>query len=267
MMDVTELRQVQEAIRDVAEELAGMIGKAPDPAQRLPRSEWTVAETAAHLALAQKGMGQIATGAIANPYAAATISDFASINAHYLQTFPERDPAFLANLITEGTEEFLGTLGALPDSRPVPSPMGEMDVTTLYVYNLAHLLMHGHPLAEALGKPSPVTRKRALLVVPFMVASVPKVFDKAASGDLAACLEIRMRRGPRFFITIDSGTCWVETLPSRRVDCHISADPAAFFLVSAGVVSQWGPIARGKLTAWGRKPWLSLRLKSLLPNP
>jgi hypothetical protein len=33
------------------------------------------------------------------------------------------------------------------------------------------------------------------------------------------------------------------------------------------MASQWGLIARGKLVAWGRKPWLALRFKSFFPNP
>lgn len=263
----TRLPETKDAIREVAGELAEMIRRAPNPNKRLPRSDWTIAETAAHLAFAQRGMGQIGTGEIENPYADATIYDFAGINDSYLQSSPERDTPTLARLIDEGTEEFLATLAGLPELQRVPSPMGTMEVATLYVYNLAHLLMHGHPLAKALGKPSPVTRARALLAMPFLTAVVPKVFNAAAAPGLAACFELRMRGGPRFAILFENGRGSVEATPSGRVDCRISADPSAFFLVGAGVIPQWGPIAQGKMLAWGRKPWIAFRLKSLLPNP
>jgi hypothetical protein len=31
--------------------------------------------------------------------------------------------------------------------------------------------------------------------------------------------------------------------------------------------SQWSAIAKGKLLAWGRKPWLGPRFKGLIWNP
>jgi hypothetical protein len=51
------------------------------------------------------------------------------------------------------------------------------------------------------------------------------------------------------------------------VDCRISADPVAFLLVGYGRVSQWPQIARGKMVAWGRKPWLGVKFRSLLRKP
>jgi len=37
--------------------------------------------------------------------------------------------------------------------------------------------------------------------------------------------------------------------------------------VSWGRVSQWPAIGRGQLLAWGRRPWLGLKLRALLRNP
>ena len=59
--------------------------------------------------------------------------------------------------------------------------------------------------------------------------------------------------------------------PSRRdgesVDCHVSADPVALLLVAYGRRSQWVPILTGRLVAWGRKPWLGVRLVRYLVAP
>jgi hypothetical protein len=44
------------------------------------------------------------------------------------------------------------------------------------------------------------------------------------------------------------------------VDCHTSADAAALLLVAWGRQSQSEAIARGKLLAWGRKPWLGVEV-------
>jgi hypothetical protein len=61
--------------------------------------------------------------------------------------------------------------------------------------------------------------------------------------------------GPRYLIAIDDGVAHV-TGAGPRADCWISADPVAFLLVGYGRASQWSQIARGKLLAGGRKPWL-----------
>lgn len=45
------------------------------------------------------------------------------------------------------------------------------------------------------------------------------------------------------------------------------ADPVDLMLVIYGRTSQWGPIARGRLLAWGRKPWLGLSFQSRFFNP
>ena len=42
---------------------------------------------------------------------------------------------------------------------------------------------------------------------------------------------------------------------------------AAHLLVAYGRVRQLGPILRGQLIAWGRKPWAAPRLNSFIRNP
>jgi hypothetical protein len=59
----------------------------------------------------------------------------------------------------------------------------------------------------------------------------------------------------------------VELASGQAIDCHLWADPVALMLVVYGRIGQWGPIARGRLLAWGRKPWLGLKFKNLFFNP
>jgi hypothetical protein len=44
-------------------------------------------------------------------------------------------------------------------------------------------------------------------------------------------------------------------------------DPVGFLLVAYGRSSQWSEIARGRIVAWGRKPWVALKLASYLVTP
>jgi hypothetical protein len=46
------------------------------------------------------------------------------------------------------------------------------------------------------------------------------------------------------------------------VDCRISADPVSLLEVLYGRESQWPAVLRGRLVAFGRKPWLAFGLSS-----
>ncbi len=80
-------------------------------------------------------------------------------------------------------------------------------------------------------------------------------------------LQRPVQRGSRFAVTVIDGEAVVETIPSRRVDCYISADLVTFFLVATGLESQWRLVARAKLMTWGRRPWLAVRLPTLFVVP
>jgi hypothetical protein len=91
----------------------------------------------------------------------------------------------------------------------------------------------------------------------------------AAAARASVSYELSLRGGgPRVLIRVHEGNLTVESLTSRApVDCRVSADPATFLLVAYGRVGQWGPVLRGQLLAWGRRPWAAMRLSSLTRNP
>jgi hypothetical protein len=47
----------------------------------------------------------------------------------------------------------------------------------------------------------------------------------------------------------------------------LAADPVAFLLVAYKRRSQWTEIIRGRLVAWGRRPWLALSLVQMFHKP
>ena len=63
------------------------------------------------------------------------------------------------------------------------------------------------------------------------------------------------------------GELTVEGEPQGRVDCTIVGAPASMVLVMHRRVSLANPVLRGQLAAWGRKPWLALRLVNLFDPP
>jgi hypothetical protein len=46
----------------------------------------------------------------------------------------------------------------------------------------------------------------------------------------------------------------------RPVDCHISAEPVTFLLMSYNRIGPTMPALSGKVRVWGRRPWLATRL-------
>jgi putative sterol carrier protein len=66
-----------------------------------------------------------------------------------------------------------------------------------------------------------------------------------------------LRGGTRFAVRIDDGTAQVSAEPSQRPDCTIVSEPVTFFLLALGRCNPGAAIARGRILAWGRKPWLA----------
>ena len=256
----------REAVQEVAGRVAELVRPLADTGMRLPADEWTVGEAAAHLAVVGPMFSQWAAGAY-EPYGDGTSEGLAHANAGKLSEFSERSGALLAELIVDSTGAFLAATEGRSGSAPVRTPLVEMDVDTLLSYMLTHLLGHGCSIARALRKPLPLRREQVLLCLPFFATIMPAVLQTEKTRDLTASFLVHFRGGPRVAIAFDKGALSIGTAAPKRVDCHIHADPVAFFLVAMGLNSQWGPIATGKLMTWGTKPWLALQFTGLFKAP
>ncbi|GAC1367324.1 MAG: hypothetical protein NVSMB32_12270 [Actinomycetota bacterium] len=250
----------------MAQRLADMLRPLPSTAIHMRGTSWTVGDAAAHLATTGQLFAQWA-GGVEQAYAGPSTQELAAANAHTLEEFTERSGAGLADLILDATRTFLERMGARPSYQKVRTPLAEMDGDTLLSYQLTHLLGHGCSIAKALGKPMPVSRAMVPFTLPFLISVMPAVLKKDKVQGLNAAFLVHFRRGPQLAVTFDNGALSVSQTPPRRVDCHISADPVAFFQVALGNISQWGPIATGKLMTWGRKPWLALQFVGYFDAP
>ena len=84
---------------------------------------------------------------------------------------------------------------------------------------------------------------------------------------LEACYEITVRGAGHVFLVVSDGAITVLPHADRRVDCHISADPATLPLLLFGRTAQWRAILTGRMLAWGRRPWVGPRLRTMIRNP
>ena len=235
--------------------------------------QWSIAETAAHLAQAWAVIPQLALGEAASPLA--DIWDLSAMTTSLVGDEPERDLGVLADRIEASAGAFLGTLvHADPDETgPWLVAGARLPLRSFVCHLLNESLVHGYDMARAARRPWSIDPAHAALVLtgfiwPVLATLDPRAMvDQRAAAGLRATYDIRLRGGGQAFFAFDDGTLRVEAPSERRVDCHLSADPVALLLVLWARKNQWSAIATGGLLAWGRRPWLGLRLRRLLRNP
>ncbi|MEU1520372.1 maleylpyruvate isomerase family mycothiol-dependent enzyme [Streptomyces sp. NPDC005811] len=259
------------AVRETAADIAALLSSASDMTAPVPDSEWTVGEAAAHLALANELMADLAAGQ-ERPYGDGTPQSLAAANAHALARFGQRGAQPLASMITAQADVFLGAVerAATPESTTDPvlvSPLGPMDRHVLASYLLTHMLGHGYDLARALKRPHMIDRTRVGLCMPFMLAVMPRVVDTSAAADLSVRYAIRLRGGTAFGVCLRDAGVHVSPTPPERPDCTILIEPVAFLLIALGRLHPWRAIGQGQVFAWGRKPWLAPRFPTLFTAP
>ncbi|MFF4401079.1 maleylpyruvate isomerase family mycothiol-dependent enzyme [Streptomyces sp. NPDC001480] len=259
------------AIRETAGDIAALLRAAPGTSAPVPGSLWTVGEAAAHLALANELMADLVSGR-ERPYGDGTPGSLAAANARALAGFEERRAEPLATMITEQAGLFLDAVEraashAAAENPPLVTPLGPMDPATLGSYLLTHMLGHGYDLARALDQRHMLDRDRVLLCMPFMLSVMPRVADPAATAGLTARYAVRLRSAAAFGVVLADGTVNVTPGPPDRPDCTILIDPVTFLLIALGRRAPWPAIARGRVVAWGRRPWLAPRFPTLFTAP
>ncbi|MEU2458786.1 maleylpyruvate isomerase family mycothiol-dependent enzyme [Streptomyces sp. NPDC012617] len=255
-----------DALRATAEEVAQLLRRAPDTGAAVPGLVWTVGELAAHLAQANELMADVAAGR-PRRHGDGTPEGIAAANEQALDAFAERRAAPLAAMIVTRTEAYLEAVASHPAEETLLTPMGPMNRVVLGSYLLTHMLGHGFDLARALKRPHMVDRARARLTLPFLLEAMPWVTDAAATAGLDARYAVRLWGGGRFGVTFTDGTATVGHAFPDRPDCTISIEPVTFLLMALGRCSPAGAMARGRVLAWGRRPWLGPRFPEYFTAP
>ncbi|HEX7166253.1 MAG TPA: maleylpyruvate isomerase family mycothiol-dependent enzyme [Acidimicrobiales bacterium] len=258
------------AVRLASERVASVIEDVRDPSVPLPGWDWTLGDVAAHVTGASEVYAGYARGDIAP---AVDVSDIAGgslarTSAAYLAAYPERDPRALGPRLRAGTAELLRVTDGRPADDPIVWNGQPITVGALYGVFLAELLLHGGDIAKVLDRPWEISADDARIALDAALPIVPLLVNPATTAGRHETFELRVRGGTRVVLRVDDGSMSVRPAVGReRVDCRVSADPVALLLIAYGRTSQWPAIATGKLLAWGRKPWIGLRLTSYLVTP
>ena len=280
-------QQSQDALRDEVARVTALLRSIQDSG--IPAvGQWNVGELAMHLSQVWIAVPGLARRDLSRLYEVIpSITDVAGdslmqdmwelgdVTALGVKSDSERDPAVLADRIEQRAQEYLAECArhSPKELRPWLVEGSTLPLSALTGHLLNETIMHGYDIARAAGRKWRIEPAHAAMVVrqffvPVLRALDPRVFvngEKAAG--LRATYDVRLRGHDRLHFIFDDGALRVDEANSRPVDCHISADPAAFVTVFWARQSQWNAIAKGQLMAWGRKPWLGPRFRPLLRNP
>jgi hypothetical protein len=132
---------------------------------------------------------------------------------------------------------------------------------------LGELLVHGRDVARAARCPWSISAEEAAMVVEGVGPILPGWVDREGARGLTASFDLHLRGHGHHIWAFEHGRLRVDPPERRRPDVRISADPVAFVLVLYRRDSQWPAIARGRLVAWGRRPWLAFTLADRFHRP
>ncbi|HEX2041898.1 MAG TPA: maleylpyruvate isomerase N-terminal domain-containing protein [Acidimicrobiales bacterium] len=282
-----EWARTRDALRVEVDRVTALLRGARHPtAPALGR--WDLTEVAVHLCQAWGVVSGLARDDLSElfdlpaqddgePGALTDIWELQDLTTLGVEAEPERDLRTVADRIDERAAAFFATLAqASPgDIRPWLVAGTKVRLSTLTCHLLNETMVHGYDIARADGRRWPVDRAHAALVIEEFLFPVVRALDPRALVDqrraagVRITYELSVRGGGRHIFAFDDGVLTLEPAESsrRRIDCHISADPAALLLVAWNRQSQWVAITRGQMVAWGRKPWLGPRLRLLMRNP
>ena len=226
--------------------------------------EWTIADVSAHLALLFGLYPMMVRG---EPSPVKRIEEVGDVSAALLASYEERDVRVLAERIESAWDEYTRAVKEVGSDSPMTWHAGiEMPVGSLTALLLGEALVHGLDVARAEGKPWSIDKDDAALTFTGAANVLPH-FLTDEGRRARESFRVYLRGNGHLTFRFDRGSLRISNNDSAPVDCKVSADPAAFLLVGYGRATMAPAILRGRLIAYGRKPWLGLKFKTYLRNP
>jgi uncharacterized protein (TIGR03083 family) len=258
-------------ISALGERFAALVESIEAPHALARGLQWTVAETSVHVLVSFSYYASCLRGETtfaAERAPGETLPAFvARQNRKHIDAEPERDPAKLAQRLRASIEEFVALARAVGPGANVTFAAGYTEESTTSVCTLiGELVVHGYDIARTTGASWDVDPAAAVLAVYSTSAALSLAIDPVAAAGKDINVEIRARGGTPFSIRVRDGRAWSE-LPAATPDAHVSTDALAYLLVGYGRVPIAGPLLRGRILAWGRRPWVLLQLPKMFLSP
>ncbi|MFI1716956.1 maleylpyruvate isomerase N-terminal domain-containing protein [Streptomyces litmocidini] len=280
---VTGHERTRAALAAAVPRLVRLLRDAPDLDAASGVPVWTVGDVGAHLAavyLAYTSVASVASGdgamdrdCLLPPGDVPFAERIAALNALSTGLVTGEERARLGDLLAERGETFLRVTEGLAPDTPLAAPWYGQDLpltlATVTGLMLSETLVHGLDIARGAGRPWSIGPDEARLVLgQSMPTMMVAALDKEKARGVRIAFDLVVKGGPRLAIVVDDGTMTVtRDAPPRAYDCRLTVAPTAFLLVSFRRMPTWQAIARGRMRAGGRRPWLAPRLGRLVATP
>jgi hypothetical protein len=270
--------RIREALEEAVGRVVGLVGAVRDPEAR-GTGEWTAAETAAHLTHSFGvnrslilGSGFQVPDELSSPDA--LIESISLFNEANLQADPERDLRVLGPRIGQIAREVLDRTADAAGDEPVTWLGGaKLSISAVACHMIGETLLHGSDIARGNGVKWTVPGPSAALVFQgFALAMIdgldPRTFvDQAGAAGERAVVDMRVRGAAPVLFVLEDRALGLADPGTRRVDCRVSVDAATNFQMGWGRMSPLRAMARGRLVAWGRRPWKAATLTRVIRTP
>jgi hypothetical protein len=240
--------------------------RTADPNARVPRSKWTVQQTAAHVLTVANRYVAVARGGdyrrarhpreldvINQQELGAVMASVPELADQLLALAPEMDAYFDALADRAGTFPFHHAIG---------------DSVTAQTNWLGELLFHGHDVARAVKARWELPERDLALVLRgvLQLADAWLRPDTGAAADICVAFEIPGARP--YLIRIHGGRAEIRGRRAQDRPDAVLKGPASVFMQL--LYQRTGPLVatlRGLRIVGGRRPWLALRLQSCFERP
>ncbi|NNE73267.1 MAG: hypothetical protein HKN26_06365 [Acidimicrobiales bacterium] len=251
----SEWQWAQAEVRDAARAFGDQLRSLPDGSVRVPNLEWSASELARHIVSLPDLYRdhREMTEPFDRPESWPEYSRAA--RNHITET----DPTALATLVEEAAEDILADADEGPNA---PQNLYNQVTTGALVAAsfLAELLLHGQDLGALTGRPPEIGDRQARFILIQQMMLTPAFLDPDKLSKCGGTYGIKIRGGGDYtYLVADRKMTVTEGRPDKA-DCRMSLDPVSFLLVSLGRQNQFKAALLGKAIAYGRKPWLTMRL-------
>lgn len=223
---------------------------------------WSVRDVAVHVMQIYELFPRLVAG---QPSPVRELEEMAAVWDARVAADPEQDPKRVAARMREAVRAFAEGSHGWSDETTWHAGI-KAPVSTLGTILIGEAELHGWDIAHAGKRPWKIPREAAVLAILGLVPLLPHFLDRDATQGLSATYRLKVRGGPDLYMRVAGGSLTTSARPPGPIDCTISADPSSYLLVGYGRIGRFGPIATGKIAAWGRKPWLGLRFGNLFTS-
>jgi hypothetical protein len=248
----------------VVTQFTALLRSAPNGDRKVPHLTWSIGETGAHVLSMLRLYPDPLVG---RPPFWTSLTAGDAENARRIAEITEREPCELADAIDAEAPKFREAFAAYSEEFAPWHAGLRVRPASIVGIQTGDTLTHGWDIATTLGRRWVIDPADACLSLSAVIPVLASFVDEEVARGFSATYGLRLRGGPEFTFTFADGSLTTVEGRPTRADCRLSVEPVAYLLTGYGRVPVWRTAIRGRLASYGRRPWLGLKLTSLLRNP